>query len=303
MVVNPVGRFKYPRILSVFMNRSLRRLLLHSFICSFLLGVTSAAEEQPTPDQILPFKVIDGITLNLHVFKPAGHDAGDRRPAIVFFFGGGWRSGSPAQFYSQSAYLAARGMVAIAAEYRVESRHGTDPRACVRDGKSAMRWVRGHARELGIDPKRLAAGGGSAGGHVAAAAAFLEEFNEDSDDLNVSCRPDALVLFNPVFDNGPDGYGFERVEPYWKSISPLHHLTSDAPPTLVLLGTADKLIPVATAERYRDRMIALGARCDLRLYEGREHGFFNASRGPEDHQATLIAMEEFLVSLAYVPEP
>ena len=74
----------------------------------------------------------------------------DKRPAAVFFFGGGWVGGSPRQFYPKCHLLAERGMVAISAEYRTKKSHGTDPRACVEDGKSAARWIHEHAAELGM---------------------------------------------------------------------------------------------------------------------------------------------------------
>ena len=156
------------------------------------------------PDTLLAFKVTPQDTLHLHVFYPEDHDAAGRTSAIVFFFGGGWKGGRPAQFYPQARHLASLGMVAMAAEYRVEGAHGTTPFESVRDGVSAMRWVRAHAADrLGIDPERIAAGGGSAGGHIAAATALLDGFGEPGADAVVSARPDALVLFNPVIDNGP----------------------------------------------------------------------------------------------------
>ena len=98
-------------------------------------------------------------------------------------------------------------MVAMAAEYRVKSRHNTTPFECVMDGKSALRWIRKNAAKLGVDPERIGAGGGSAGGHVAAAVATVPGLNEEGEDLSISCLPDTLVLFNPVYDNGPGGFG------------------------------------------------------------------------------------------------
>jgi acetyl esterase/lipase len=100
-----------------------------------------------TPDQIIPFKETvdsadDPVTLNLHVFTPPGHKAGHQRPAVVFFFGGGWVSGSPSHFHPHCEYLASRGMVAVSAEYRVKKQHGTTPQECVMDGKSAIRYLR-----------------------------------------------------------------------------------------------------------------------------------------------------------------
>ena len=110
------------------------------------------------------FKAIGDVKLRLFAFKPRGHKQTDKRPAIVFFFGGGWNAGTPEQFFAQCTYLASRGMVAISAEYRVNSRHGVSPFECVTDGKSAVRWIRAHSADYGIDSVRIAAGGGSAGG-------------------------------------------------------------------------------------------------------------------------------------------
>ena len=112
------------------------------------------------------YKTIDGTELPLHIFEPKDLKKGDKRAAIVFFFGGGWNSGSPVQFEKQCAYLASRGMVAITVEYRVKNRHGVPAVSCFSDAKSAIRWVRQNAERLGIDPYRIAAGGGSAGGKV-----------------------------------------------------------------------------------------------------------------------------------------
>lgn len=227
----------------------------------------------------VPYKTIDGHTLNLQVFEPNGHPSGRACPGIVFFIGSGWVQGNPEQFFPHASYFASRGMVAICAEYRLQAVHGTTPFECVKDGRSAIRWVRAHAAELGIDPKRLAAGGGSAGGQVAAAAGMLTAFDEEGEDLSVSCRPDALVLFNPVFDNGPGGYGHERVQSRWREFSPKHNIRAGAPPTIVFLGTEDPALPVATAEEYGRLMKEAGCRCEVHTYEGQPHGAtFHSSR-------------------------
>ncbi len=253
------------------------------------------------PDEKLVYKTTAEGDLELHIFKPEGHEPTDKRPAIVFFFGGGWVNGSPAQFYAHSRYLASRGMVAIGAEYRIESAHGTTPFDCVRDGKSAVRWIREHAEELGIDPGKLAAGGGSAGGHVAGATAFLPGLEEPDEDKATSARPDALVLFNPVIDNGPGGFGYNRVGDRYREISPLHNIGDDPTPTTFFLGTEDKLIPVSTGEKFKSLIEEAGGRCDLHVYDGQAHGFFNYGNGKNEHYTlTVLEMDRFLASLGFL---
>jgi acetyl esterase/lipase len=279
--------------------------------CSFL-----HAYDVPgyAPDQVIEYKQTlnstgGAVSLSLDVFTPPGHQTSDSRPAIVFFFGGGWSNGSPSQFHPHCEYLASRGMVAVSAEYRVSSLHGTTPKECVKDGKSAIRYLRENAATLGIDPNRIAAGGGSAGGHVAASTGTLTAYEESGENLAISSKPNALVLFNPVFDNGPTGYGYNTVQAYWQDISPLHNIDATAPPTVVFLGTSDALIPVATAENYKGLMEAEGRRCDLHLYEGQPHGFFNFEvpndgSGPwYGYQNTVFKADEFLVSLGYLSNP
>ncbi len=266
-----------------------------SVLLVLFLALSSNAKAKP--DKIVEYKMVGDVTLKLHIFNPPNHKSSDKAPAIIFFFGGGWVVGGPSQFYSQSKYLASRGMVAVCADYRTQRRHKTNPDSCVKDGKSAMRWVRSHAKELGVDPNKIAAGGGSAGGHVAAAAALAKGFNEEGDDTSVSCRPDALVLFNPVFDNGPGGYGYTRVKEYWENFSPMNNIRKGAPPTIVFLGTRDNLIPVATAEKYKKLMEEAGSRCDLHLYKDQPHGFFRKKLFKEK---TLIETDKFLVSIGYL---
>lgn len=273
--------------------------LKHKVAALMMLAVTPLGAKGAEPDQSVVYKTVDQTPLKLHIFKPEGHQSSDQCAVAVFFFGGGWKGGSPSQFFPHCRYLASRGMVAMAAEYRVQSRNRTTPRECVMDGKSAIRWVRQHAGELGVDPKRVVAGGGSAGGHVAAAAGNLHGFEQEGEDLAVSSRPDALVLFNPVIDNGPGGYGHDRVKAYWKSFSPLHNIRKASPPTIIFLGSKDKLIPVSTVERYQRLMEEKGSRCDLHVYEGQPHGFFNI-KYRDYYVRTVVEMDKFLSSLGYL---
>jgi acetyl esterase/lipase len=268
-----------------------------SLLCA--LPAYSLEVEGFQPDKEVVYKLVGDLKLRLHVFTPPDHKPSDKRAAIVFFFGGGWNVGSPSQFFPHCDYLASRGMLAMSAEYRVQSRNNTTPRECVKDGKSAVRWIREHAKELGVNPQQIVAGGGSAGGHVAAATGTTKGFEEEGENLDVSSCPDALVLFNPVFDNGPGGYGYARVKGYWRGISPMHNIDERTPPTIVLLGTQDRLVPVKTGREYKQRMEERGLRCDLRLYDGQPHGFFNY-REIENYTKTVIEMDRFLASLGYL---
>ena len=262
-------------------------------IFAILICVVLPLVAAPKPDAVKVYKTVGEVELKLHIFNPEDHKETDQKPAIIFFFGGGWNGGTPEQFFPQSEYLAKRDMVAISAEYRVKSRHGTSPQECVKDGKSAIRWVTTHASELGIAPDQIAAGGGSAGGHVAAAIAMKTDINEEGEDLTISAIPKALVLFNPVYDNGPGGYGHDRVEDYWKKISPMHNIDKDTPPTIVFFGTKDKHVPVATAKKYDERLKSAGVKSQLFLYQDQPHGFFNKTK----YDDTVTKMDAFLVEL------
>jgi acetyl esterase len=282
------------------------KLILLTFSTSFLWIASASAKDGKVGPTIkgvehMVYKEASRSKLVLNVFYPEGHDAKkDKRPAIVFFFGGGWSGGNPAQFAPHCEYLASRGMVAMSADYRVRSRQGTPPFECVKDGKSAVRWIRQNATKLGIDPERLAAGGGSAGGHVAAATATVPGLEEEGEDLSVSSKPSALVLFNPVYDNGPKGYGHSRVAERYKEISPIHNIRKGTPPAIVFLGDKDSLIPVSTAEKYKALMEKAGSRSDLHVYAGQPHGFFNKGKKGNYYEKTVLEMDKFLISLGWL---
>lgn len=267
-------------------------------VAAMPLAVGAGAHAGAEPDQKIVFKTIGNTKLQLHVFTPKVHKPEDKRACVVFFFGGGWEGGTPTQFYEQCRYFASRGMVAVSAEYRVRSQHGTTPYECVADGKSAIRWLRQHAKEVGVDPERIAAGGGSAGGHVAAATAMTKAFDEPAEDLKISSKPNALVLFNPVIDNSPGVSGHEKVKDRWKEISPMHNIEKGAPPTIVFLGSKDSIIPVATLKEFKKRMVEAGSRCDAWIYEGKSHGFFNhGDNGNPCYDSTVFKADKFLSSL------
>lgn len=281
-------------------------LLLLAFLP--LSETVSFGDRPPISIEIIPFKTIgNNQSLVLKRYGPSGQAAGSRLPCAILIFGGGWNGGDISHFAPQAEHLAKRGMVAICAQYRTRKSHEVPPNVCLMDAKSAVRYVKENAEKLGIDPHRLAVGGGSAGGHLAAATTFCEGFNTVGEDTDVSTRANALLLFNPVIDNGPDGYGYERVKEFWQAFSPLHNISSP-PPTLFLLGDNDNLIPVSTGKTFQAAIEKAGGRCDLKIYERAAHGFFNQGRasanGKEYYEDTIQTMDQFLVSLGFLkPQP
>jgi len=192
----------------------------------------------------------------------------------------------------------------MSAEYRVKQKHGASPFDCVADGKSAVRWVRSNAKELGIDPNFIVASGGSAGGHVAACTGVIEGGENENEDLNVSSLPNAMVLFNPVLDTTETGYGMKKVGQARKTeISPNHQVRSGIVPTILFHGTADKTVPYKNAQTFTRLMKEAGNQCQLESFEGKGHGFFNGklfrpkTKDTSDYQQTTKQSLEFLNAL------
>ncbi len=249
--------------------------------------------------ELVIFKIIDTTELQMEIITPPDFSPLNRYPAILFFYGGGWTGGSLDQFRGQARYFSKRGMVCFLAEYRTQKVNGTSPFEAVMDAKSIMRYIRAHAREWALDTTRIAASGGSAGGHLAASLACIDAYDDPADDLSVTTRPDALLLFNPVIDNGPAGYGYNRIGEAFPAFSPLHNIRAGMPPTIVLLGTEDSLIPVATAEYFCAAIRVTGGICKLKLYEGAKHGFFNPRNLPY-YQSTILEVDHFLQRLGWL---
>ena len=250
-------------------------------------------------DTVIIYKKIDTTELKVWIHYP--EKVKKRHAAIIFFHGGGWNNGTAEQFLPQSEYLASQGMVAIRASYRLKNVHGTTPKEALEDAKSAIRFLRLNAKELHILPNKIAAGGGSAGGHLAAAAFTSININDPKDAINVSAKPNSLVLFNPVIDNGPEGYGYERIKAWFPDISPMHGITKKFPPTVLFLGTKDALVPVSTGEIFRDKIKKAGGHCTLLLYEGAGHGFFGWKDGKNPYyNETLKQTEIFLRQHRYL---
>ena len=266
-----------------------------------------ARAAKPTAAALSALPAVEGVRQESFVYKktpqgelsmavsfPPGWKASDKRPAIVFFFGGGWMGGTVEQFAPQAAYLAGRGMVAARADYRVWSRHKATPDQCVQDARSAVRWMRANAAKLGIDPDKLCASGGSAGGHLAIATAVVQGVDANADDKSVSAVPNLLVLYNPVMDT-TIYRGKIATDEMARRLSPMHNITKDLPPAVFYYGADDKFyepvkpLPAKAAELKLNLVVYLA--------QGRSHGFFN--RSPWLERTTYVT-DQFLARHGYL---
>ena len=264
-------------------------------ISSLQLNYSQSKIQQIKPEKILYKNTKEG-ELNLFVYKPSEFDIKKKYSCIVFFHGGGWNSGNPEQFQRQSRYFTSRGMVAVSVEYRIRNVHGTSPIQAMEDAKSAIRFIRSNAKLLSIDSNKIAAAGGSAGGHLAAVAGNIDLFDDSNEVLTISSKPNLLILYNPVLHNGRKWPWIDNPS----NASPYDNISKGAPPTIILTGTEDKIVPVELIKSYKKRMESIGSRCDLILYEGAEHAFFN--RG-DDFIDTVFQTDIFLKSNGYLLGP
>jgi len=239
--------------------------------------------------------------LMLYAELPPNWQPKDQRPAVVYFFGGGWKSGTVDQFMPQARYFASRGMVAIRVDYRVKNRDGVTPLDCVRDARSAMRWVRARAGELGVDPDRIVSSGGSAGGHLAACVYFSNGVDDPGDDLSVSPHPNAMVLYNPALNllalDSERSAQLTKIidKEAQKRISPTLHLTKAIPPTLILDGTADFLN--GQIREFVEKGLHLGAPVEVFWAPDAKHGFFNR---PPWLEPTTKRVDDFFQAIGYL---
>lgn len=263
----------------------------------FTLGLSLAVFAQ----DLVCYKQIDTTTLMMDVYFPPNLDKTKEYPAMVFFFGGGWQVGSRQKFAHHAADYCKQGIVCFVADYRIESIHGTTPFESLKDAKSAIRYVRAHAEEYHVNPSQIIASGGSAGGHLAAASTMCNGYNEDTDDLSVSCKADALVLYNAVLDISPGGYGYDRIGEEYKDFSPLHNIKKGTPPTIIFLGTKDHIIPVEMVKYYEKAMNKVKSKCKVCIYEDGKHGFFNYNKkNPTFYNETTDETMKFIESLGFI---
>lgn len=229
--------------------------------------------QQRRPDTMWTYKEVNGKPLHLSVFLPEGYEDSKRSfPTFVVYHGGSWKTGEASWHYPDCAYWSDRGMIAVSVDYRLSERDGVEvPLECVKDAKSAVRFLRQHADKLKVDPDRLVIAGGSAGGQLAVAMATLTspETNDDCYDLSISCVPNVVVAYNPYYKCAP-------------SLSPPNFVTEGLPPLITFLGDQDPAISVQSLLDFHNDLVAKGNVSELYVAKGGKHGLCNGrnSRNP-----------------------
>ncbi len=246
-------------------------------------GEGALRDQAKTKDQVIHiqevYKTIDTFNLKIDIFYTDQSFAGKNNTAIVFFHGGGWAYGTPGEFFSTCERYAKLGIVTFSVEYRLSVENGVTPHKtispieCVMDAKSAMRWVRGNSGKFHIDKNKIVASGQSAGGHLALCTAMIDDYNEKTDNLSISCRPDAILLFSACV-NAVEGWCdrllADRRNKIW-SISPAHNIKGGLPPMIEFHGIDDEQVPKWTVQFFAGDMKKAGNYFEQHMYEGRKH--------------------------------
>lgn len=261
-------------------------------LCAGAVPLSKFLGDTPAP-AVTAYKTVDARPLDCDIFNPPDWKAGDKRTAIVFIHGGAWVAGDAKVFFPHARYFASRGAVAISIEYRLEQQAGSSLENCLTDCKSAMRYIRAHADELGVDPGKVAAFGDSAGGHLAAALGTCEGFDDSRDDLKVSPVPNAMVLCNPIVDLTKPGWinhvmrgdaMKKNVKPadvhptgeqlkLAQALSPAFNIKPGQPPAILMHGTKDNIVDPQQVRDFAAAYTKTGNKCDLVWMEGSRHAF------------------------------
>lgn len=284
----------------------IRLLLTTAFVGACLQATTHAqapAKPAKTPltlpgAETFIYHEVSPEPMRLHVFKPEGWTAADRRPAWIHFFGGGFLNGTPLQSAGYGRNAAKLGMVGIAVDYRVKNRHGTDASKCVADARAALHWVQTHAAELGIDPRRVIVSGSSAGGHLALWTAITTTpWGSDPAKAPVH-KPAALILLSAAADTSEiTGQRAERFAGHGADLSPQQQLDASMPPVLMFHGDADTTVPYKYAVALDQKLRETGNDCAFVTLPGGAHNL-----GAKEERAIIVAKSQaFLERLKILP--
>lgn len=280
--------------------------LIALFVTTVLISTGFARQRVSGPDgKVYAYKEVSGAKRELEVYFPKNHNPSEARvPGIIFFHGGGWGGGNRDYFKYQCDYFSKRGLVAATVTYRLAKggalkdleKGQSRKRLCVPDAKSAIRWFKANAPDLGVDPKRIIAGGGSAGGHISLVSTHNPGLNDPGDDKSIDTSVVALVLFNPALQDS------DAKDP---DINVIQWLNPKSPPAIAFFGNKDKWIK-GWNPAYAKWKGFEGARVVTKIAPGQAHAFFNYQPWAD---LTLISADQFLVELGLldgepsIPEP
>lgn len=247
------------------------------------------------------YRTVAGLSLALDIYLP---DSPGPHPAILFVHGGAWHTGDKRRLAPLARFLAERRYVGFSVNYRLAPAHKFP--AALEDLRCAVKWIRVHAADYGVDPDRIAAVGTSAGGHLVALLGTAPETLAPCGNLGVSSRVQAVVaLFGPMDLLSAAGTPAEatvesflgasaREDPdLWREASPITWTSADDPPFLLIHGRDDRVVPYEESVRMADALRRAGAEAELLLIPGAGHGFINRPDTPAARRA-VAAIVDFL---------
>ncbi|WP_299439556.1 prolyl oligopeptidase family serine peptidase [uncultured Aquimarina sp.] len=236
------------------------------------------------------YKEIDGYELDMHLFLPNSEDFKEKRPTIIQFHGGSWSKGKPDWFFSTAEAYAKQGWVVGVVEYRIKGKQDTYPFESVKDAKSAIRWIRENAEKYNIDSNKIIVTGNSAGGHLSLATTLIDNWNEDTDNLEISATPNVIIVNSGVYDLTTNATRWitemMQDKDIVKEISPNHLLKKSAVKMLLIHGEKDRNCPYENAEYFYNEMKSLGNDIKLHTVKDAEHMIWYGKHSTEVSEIT-----------------
>lgn len=233
------------------------------------------------------YKKVNGFELEMHIFLPDTTIFKGNRPTIVYFHGGSWSEGKPDRFwlFETAKEYTKKGWVATAVEYRIKGKQGTYPFESVKDAKSAIRWLRKNAEKYKIDAIKIVATGNSAGGHLALATTLIDNWNEKSDNLNISAIPNVIIVNSGVYDltvnNAKWITEYSENKDLVNEISPNHLIKKVKTKMLLIHGEKDRNCSYESATNFYDAMKLLENDIELHTIKGASHWIWFGRHYPD----------------------